>query len=73
MKTEIINQEVQTGWDFPCLGKSKYTELVVFFTSNKTGIVLIPDIICPIGEYSDSWAMDLFKPLKGETTIKFKK
>ena len=41
MKTEIIEQESQKEWKFPCLGKHNTTELVILFTSKGIGTVLI--------------------------------
>lgn len=72
MKTEIINQEqeVQTEWDFPCLGKSS-SGMIVLFSAKGEGTLLLSDSYCIIGSYSVMWYMNLFKPLKGETTIKF--
>ena len=69
MKTEIIEQEYQTEWKFPCLAKRD--GLVVLFTSERKGTVLIPNEPWDVGGYSDSWTMTSFTPITEPTTIKF--
>ena len=71
MKTEIIEQEYQTEWKFPCLGKSEVDELVVLFTSERNGTVLIPNKVWNVGCFSDTWLIEAFTPITEPTTIKF--
>lgn len=72
MKTEIIEQEQQTEWKFPCLGKHRVGELVILFTGNGEGTILIPlDGKTDVGYYSNGWAIDSFTPITEPTTIKF--
>lgn len=65
MKTEIINQEQETEWNFPCLGKTS-GGMVVLFTHPRKGLVLIGTKI-----YAEDWNMDCFTPITEPTTIKF--
>ena len=72
MKTEIIEQEYQTEWKFPCLGKHRVGELVVLFTGHGEGTILITnDGFHDLGDFSDSWRMEIFTPITEPTTIKF--
>ena len=72
MKTEIIEQESQTEWKFPCLGKSKTSGIVVLFTSYGEGTVLMKfEGNADEGEYINDWAMDSFYPITEPITIKF--
>ena len=72
MKTEIIEQEYQTEWKFPCLGKHIVGELVVLFTGTGEGTILIQNNgHIGLGYYSEDWSMELFTPITEPTTIKF--
>ena len=57
---------------FPKLMKAIGSELVVFFTSEKIGLVLVGDEYITIYSYSDDWAMDFFEDTKENITVTFK-
>ena len=65
-------KEEQKEKPFPKLMKAIGSELVVFFTSEKIGLVLVGDEYITIYSYSDDWAMDFFEDTKENITVTFK-
>jgi hypothetical protein len=55
-------------WKFPCLGKINSAKDVVFFSDEKTGVVVYPDLYT-FGEYSAKWLMDGFTPLPSTESV----
>lgn len=54
---------------YPCLGKSRNSDLVVLFRKEGCGMVLAPDSFWRVGDSHESWAMNMFTPFDGELTI----
>ena len=70
MKSEIINKDGNTI-SYPWIAKSN--ELIVLFSCEKHGIVLFNgdkwDKIHCVGDWSESWDMDLFQEFKDLITL----
>lgn len=68
MKVNV--EEKSNEIKFPCLMKAE-DNLVVLFSANKTGVVLVndDDEENKIGEYSCIWDMQCFEPFNGEITL----
>ena len=63
--TMLITKSKKTKMDYPCLGESITTGLVVLFSSKGVGTVVIGSGVHAIGDYSTIWKMDTFlKPYK---------
>ena len=64
------NTEEETTMKYPCLKESSKTGLIVLFTSEKSGVVVVENGIHPIGRYSKTWQESLFVKYTGTVTLK---
>ena len=69
MKIEIKEAEQKEEIEYPIVMESTDSDLTIFFTVPNKGFVLIEGDNCKLGDYSEGWAMDEFKPFKGTITI----
>lgn len=68
MKVEVIEKE-DSIWEnikYPCLGKAKTSELIVYFADRGVGVVLQGNEERYPGYYSEYWIMHTFKKLEGK-------
>lgn len=57
MKVEVTNTNSEASEiKYPCLMKSRFSELVVLFTSATTGVCLVEGQGSQVGRYSDCFA-----------------
>jgi len=54
----------------PCLKELSKPGLIVLFTSEKSGVVVVGNGIHPIGRYSKTWLESLFVKYTGTVTLK---
>ena len=66
----IKNTEEETTMKYPCLKESSKPRLIVLFTSEKSGVVVVGNGINPIGRYSKTWKESLFVKYTGTVTLK---
>ena len=72
MITAKIKERKKEVNDFPKLMKSNNSDLIVLFTSEFNGVVLVEGSTWSVGRVSDNWSMSGFIDLKGELTLKNK-
>jgi len=66
MKIKIEKPE-ENVWKFPCLGKSKLDEAVVYFYSEETGVVVEQSTTYPYLYISREFYMEDFNPVNSST------
>lgn len=71
IKTELReNTPAEPVTEYPCIGMSEHTGLIVLFTGEKVGTVLKEAFSShPVGWYSETWQMHRFDILPAGSTI----
>ena len=62
-----IEKPKENVWKFPCLGKSKLDEAVVYFYSEETGVVVEQSTTYPYLYISREFYMEDFNPVNSST------
>ena len=67
---KVIVEEKSKGIEFPCLMKSKDSDLTVLFLEDQEGVVLYGGgEEYPIGHYMSGWFMGYFEPFSGRVIL----
>ena len=63
---------VSTKITYPCLMKSKKSDLVVLFRKKECGMVVHAGGLCDVGEEANNWDMSTFQPYVGTIALESK-
>ena len=68
MKTEIIERKDENESMYPCLMQS-FSGIVVLFTEEKVGIVIVGNDFYSTGEFKKNWIMNNFHKFEGKLIL----